>query len=48
MSFGLQNLVHAVNVTENPMATPRMSSLACCLLLARQGIEPILQLTARD
>ena len=25
-----------------------MSSLACCLLLARHGIEPILQLTARD
>ncbi len=44
----LQNHVRAVNVTENPMATPRMSSLACCLLLPRQGIEPILQLTARD
>ena len=44
----LFGLIHAVNVTQNPMATPRMSSLASCLLLARQGIEPILQLTARD
>jgi methylenetetrahydrofolate reductase (NADPH) len=44
----LQGLVHAANVTENPMANPRMSSLACGLLLARYGIEPIVQLTARD
>lgn len=44
----LQGLVHAANVTENPMATPRMSSLACCALLAQHGIEPVLQLTGRD
>ncbi|NIS81088.1 MAG: hypothetical protein GTO14_12970 [Anaerolineales bacterium] len=44
----LRGLVHAANVTQNPMATPRMSSLACSLLLARSGVEPILQLTARD
>jgi methylenetetrahydrofolate reductase (NADPH) len=44
----LFGLIHAANVTQNPMATPRMSSLASCLLLARQGIEPVLQLTARD
>lgn len=44
----LRGLVHAANVTENPMVTPRMSSLACCLLLARHGIEPILQMTGRD
>jgi methylenetetrahydrofolate reductase (NADPH) len=44
----LFGLVHAANVTQNPMATPRMSSLASCLTLAREGIEPVLQLTARD
>ncbi|OGO42638.1 MAG: hypothetical protein A2W36_01540 [Chloroflexi bacterium RBG_16_58_14] len=44
----LQGLVHAANVTENPMATPHMSSLACCALLAQHGIEPVLQLTGRD
>ena len=44
----LFGLIHAANVTQNPMATARMSSLASCLLLARQGIEPVLQLTARD
>jgi methylenetetrahydrofolate reductase (NADPH) len=44
----LQSLVHAVNVTQNPMATPRMSSLASCKLLEECGVEPILQLTGRD
>ena len=44
----LQGLVHAVNVTQNPTATARMSGLACSVLLAHHGIEPILQLTARD
>lgn len=44
----LQNLIHAANVTQNPMASSRMSSLACSVLLARDGIEPIVQLTARD
>ncbi len=44
----LRGKIHAANLTQNPMATPRMSSLACSLLLARCGIEPIMQLTARD
>jgi methylenetetrahydrofolate reductase (NADPH) len=44
----LFGLVHAANVTQNPMATPRMSSFASCLSLIREGIEPVLQLTARD
>jgi methylenetetrahydrofolate reductase (NADPH) len=44
----LRGLIHAANVTQNPMATTRMSSLACSLLVAQQGIEPVLQLTARD
>jgi methylenetetrahydrofolate reductase (NADPH) len=44
----LFGLVHAANVTQNPMATPRMSSFASCLSLIREDIEPVLQLTARD
>lgn len=44
----LFGLIQAANVTQNPMATPRMSCLASCLLLERNGIEPVLQLTARD
>lgn len=44
----LSNMIHGANVTQNPMATPRMSSLACCALLQEEGVEPILQLTARD
>jgi methylenetetrahydrofolate reductase (NADPH) len=44
----LRGLIHAANVTENPMAIPRMSSLACGLLLESYGIEPIVQLTASD
>jgi methylenetetrahydrofolate reductase (NADPH) len=43
-----ENYVHAINVATNPMATARMSSLACSLLLKDMGIEPILQVAARD
>ncbi len=44
----LRDMIHASNVTQNPMATPRMSSVACSALLLEEGIEPVLQLTARD
>lgn len=44
----LRGLVDAVNVTQNPMASPRMASLACSALLIGEGIEPVMQLTARD
>ncbi len=40
--------VAAGNYTDNAMATARMSSLACSVLLLQQGIEPVLQITARD
>jgi len=40
--------VDAVNFTDNPSATPRMSSLACSLLALRNGVEPVLQIAARD
>lgn len=48
IALRFQGFIHAANVTQNPMATSRMSSLACCLLLNQSGIEPVLQLTARD
>ncbi len=44
----LGGMIHAANVTQNPMATVRMSSLACSALLIEEGVEPVLQLTARD
>jgi methylenetetrahydrofolate reductase (NADPH) len=40
--------VAAVNFTDNPSATPRMSSLACSTLAIQQGAEPVLQIAARD
>ena len=47
-AVGFRDVVHAANVTQNPMATTRMSSLACSALLMEAGVEPVLQLTARD
>jgi methylenetetrahydrofolate reductase (NADPH) len=44
----LKGIVRFANVTQNPMAKSRMSSLASSHLLQRCGIEPILQVTARD
>lgn len=40
--------VTAVNVTDNQGANMRMAPLAMAVLLLREGIEPILQLTCRD
>jgi methylenetetrahydrofolate reductase (NADPH) len=44
----LKGLVDAVNVTDGASARAHMSALAAASLLAREGIEPILQLTCRD
>jgi methylenetetrahydrofolate reductase (NADPH) len=44
----LLGLADAVNVTDGASARSHMSSLAAAGLLARAGIEPILQLTCRD
>ncbi len=44
----LSKRVHAVNITDGSRAVLRMSSLAAAVLLERQGIEPICQLTGRD
>lgn len=40
--------VAAVNFTDSASATPRMSSLACCMFALRRGAEPVLQIAARD
>ncbi|MBX7235261.1 MAG: methylenetetrahydrofolate reductase C-terminal domain-containing protein [Caldilineales bacterium] len=40
--------VAAVNFTDSPSATPRMSSLACSIFALQRGAEPVLQIAARD
>jgi methylenetetrahydrofolate reductase (NADPH) len=44
----LRGLADAVNVTDGAGAKAHMSALAACAVLARNGIEPVLQMTLRD
>jgi methylenetetrahydrofolate reductase (NADPH) len=44
----LRDRVHAVNVTDGAGARVTMSSLAAAALLARDGIEPVMQMSCRD
>lgn len=44
----LKPYVAALNFTDNPSATPRMSSQACSTIAMELGAEPIMQMTARD
>jgi len=44
----LKGRVHAVNVTDCAGARVTMSSLAASALLARDGIEPVMQMSCRD
>jgi methylenetetrahydrofolate reductase (NADPH) len=44
----LRDWVDAANVTDNPGAHVRMSSLGGSLLAQRAGLEPVMQLTCRD
>jgi methylenetetrahydrofolate reductase (NADPH) len=44
----LKGVVDSVNVTDNQTAVVRMSSLAGCLLLLQEGLEPNLQMVVRD
>ncbi len=44
----LKGYVDAVNVTDNQTAVVRMSSLAACIHIKQQGVEPILQMVTRD
>jgi methylenetetrahydrofolate reductase (NADPH) len=38
----------AVNVTDNPTSAAHMSAVAGAALVAREGLEPLLQMTTRD
>jgi methylenetetrahydrofolate reductase (NADPH) len=40
--------VAAINFTDSPSATPRMSSWACSSLAIQAGAEPVMQIAARD
>lgn len=40
--------VAAINFTDSPSATARMSSLACSVMTLQQGAEPVMQIAARD
>jgi len=40
--------VAAINFTDSPSATPRMSSWACSSIAIQNGAEPVMQIAARD
>ncbi|MEM7122036.1 MAG: methylenetetrahydrofolate reductase [Pseudomonadota bacterium] len=44
----LKGLVDAVNVTDGAGARAHMSAMACSAVMAKNGIEPVLQFTVRD
>ena len=44
----LKGLADAVNVTDGASARAHMDCLAAAAILAREGVEPVLQLTGRD
>ncbi len=44
----LKDFVDAVNFTDNPSATSRMSPLASSVLCLQNGVEPVMQIAARD
>lgn len=44
----LKGYVDAVNITDSPRATVKMSSLASAVILIQEGIEPIMHITCRD
>ncbi len=44
----LRHCCDAVNVTDNQTAIVRMASLAGCLLLKQQDVDPVMQIVCRD
>jgi methylenetetrahydrofolate reductase (NADPH) len=44
----IRNVVDAINITDNQRAIMRMSPLAACSILEREGYETIMHLTCRD
>jgi methylenetetrahydrofolate reductase (NADPH) len=44
----LRDHIDAANFTDNPSATPRMSSLVCSSIAIQNGLEPVMQIAARE
>jgi len=44
----LTDICDGVNVTDNAGANVHISSLSTCALMAREGFEPVMQMTCRD
>ncbi len=44
----IKNHVDAINITDNQTAVTRLCSLAACIHLKLQGLEPVLQMVVRD
>jgi methylenetetrahydrofolate reductase (NADPH) len=44
----LKSVVDGVNITDSASAVPRVSSIACAVHAVEVGIEPVLQMAARD
>jgi len=44
----MKGLTAAVNFTDSASASPRMSSMACSKVAAELGVDPVLQIAARD
>ena len=44
----LAGYVDSVNVTDNQTGVVRLSSLAACVILREEGLDPVLQMVARD
>lgn len=44
----LHSYCDAVNITDNQTAIVRLSSLAGCVLLKQQGVDPVMQIVCRD
>ena len=44
----LKGFVDSVNVTDNQTGVVRLSSFAACVLLKKEGLDPVLQMTTRD
>lgn len=44
----LRDCVDAANVTDNQTGIVRLSSIATGIILAREGLEPVIQMTCRD
>ena len=44
----IKNHVDAINITDNQTSVARLCSLAACIHLKLQGLEPVLQMVCRD